>query len=105
MLKAYVNRDCLLFLHRPDLNNHTKLLLIKHCLANSLGIFLASSYLFFNDLFNFMCIGVKVSDLVELYFSDSCELPCECWEVNPGPLEEQSVFLTTEPFLQPLYLI
>ena len=25
---------------------------------------------------------------------DSCELPCGCgyWELNPGPLEEQSVF-------------
>lgn len=23
-----------------------------------------------------------------------------CWESNPGPLEEQSVVLTTEPFLQ-----
>ncbi|XP_050003558.1 adiponectin receptor protein 1 [Alexandromys fortis] len=33
--------------------------------------------------------------------SDSCELPCGCWELNPGPLEEQSVLLTTEPSLQP----
>ena len=24
---------------------------------------------------------------------DGCELPCECWEWNPGPLEEQPVFL------------
>ena len=21
--------------------------------------------------------------------TDSCELPCGCWELNPGPLEEQ----------------
>ena len=48
-----------------------------------------------------MCIGVKVSDSLELDFSDSCELLCECWELNPGPLEEQSVLLTTEPSLQP----
>jgi hypothetical protein len=34
-------------------------------------------------------------------FTDSCELPCGCWELNSGPLEEQSVLLTTEPSLQP----
>jgi hypothetical protein len=27
--------------------------------------------------------------------ADGCELPCGCWELNPGPLEEQLVFLTT----------
>jgi hypothetical protein len=31
------------------------------------------------------------------------KLPCECWELNPGPVEEQSVFLTAEPSLQPLH--
>ena len=30
-----------------------------------------------------------------------CELPYGCWELNPGPLEEQSVLLITEPSLQP----
>ena len=29
--------------------------------------------------------------------TDSCEPPCGGWELNPGPLEEQPVFLTTEP--------
>ena len=37
--------------------------------------------------------------------ADGCELPCNCWELNSGPLEEQSVLLTTEPWLQPLVLI
>jgi hypothetical protein len=32
---------------------------------------------------------------------DGCEPPCGCWDLNSGPLEEQSVLLTTEPFLQP----
>ena len=32
---------------------------------------------------------------------DGCEPPCGCWELNSGPLEEQSVLLTTEPSLQP----
>ena len=31
---------------------------------------------------------------------DGCEPPCGCWELNLGPLEEQSVLLTCEPSLQ-----
>ena len=38
----------------------------------------------------------RESDLV----TDGCEPPCGCWELNSGPLEEQSVLLTTEPSLQ-----
>jgi hypothetical protein len=32
--------------------------------------------------------------------SDHCELPCGCWELNSGPVEEQSLPLPTEPSLQ-----
>ena len=32
---------------------------------------------------------------------DGCESSCGCWELNSGPLEEQSVLLGTEPSLQP----
>jgi len=32
-----------------------------------------------------------------------CEASCVCWELNSGPLEEQSVLLTAEPSLQPLF--
>jgi hypothetical protein len=32
-------------------------------------------------------------------FKDGCEPPCSCWELNSGPLEEQSVLLTAEPAL------
>jgi hypothetical protein len=28
------------------------------------------------------------------------ELSCRCWELNPGPVEEQLVLLMTEPSLQ-----
>ena len=28
---------------------------------------------------------------------------CRCWELNSGPLEEQLVFVTTEPSLQSLF--
>ena len=34
--------------------------------------------------------------------TDVWELPCGCWELNPGPLKEQPVLLTAEPSLQPL---
>jgi len=33
--------------------------------------------------------------------TDGCETPCGCWELNSGPLEGQSVLLTTESSLQP----
>ena len=32
--------------------------------------------------------------------TDGCEPPCGCWELNSGPLEEQPVLLTTEPYPQ-----
>jgi hypothetical protein len=38
-----------------------------------------------------------VSDLI----TDGCEPPHGCWNLNLGPLEEQSVLLTAEPSLQP----
>ena len=31
--------------------------------------------------------------------TDGCEPPCGCWQLNSGPLEEQLVLLTAEPFL------
>jgi hypothetical protein len=31
-----------------------------------------------------------------------CEPPRSCWKLNSGPLEEQSVLLTTEPSHQPV---
>jgi hypothetical protein len=33
--------------------------------------------------------------------TDGCEPPCGCWDLNSGPLEEQSVLFTTESCLQP----
>ena len=31
--------------------------------------------------------------------TDGCKLPCGCWELNSGPLEEQAMLLTAEPSL------
>ena len=28
---------------------------------------------------------------------NDCEPPCGCWELNPGPLQDQPVLLTSEP--------
>jgi hypothetical protein len=39
----------------------------------------------------------RVSDPI----TDGCEPPCGFWELNSGPLEEQTVLLTAEPALQP----
>lgn len=37
--------------------------------------------------------------------TDSFESPqCGCWELDLGPLEEQKVLLTAEPFLQSHFL-
>ena len=33
--------------------------------------------------------------------TDGCELPCGCWQLDLGPLQEQPVLLTTESSLQP----
>ena len=33
--------------------------------------------------------------------TEGCESPSASWELNSGPLEEESVLLTTEPSLQP----
>jgi hypothetical protein len=47
-----------------------------------------------------MYVSVRVSDPLKLDgVINSCELLCGCWELNLGPLEEQTEFLTTEPFL------
>jgi len=63
------------------------------------------SFFFFN-LF-ILCIWVhccwlqtdqkRASDSI----TDGCEPSCGCWELNSGPLEEQSVLLTAESHLQP----
>jgi hypothetical protein len=64
-------------------------------------------FFFFKDLFTYLCITCRytvaviqkrASDLI----TDGFEPPCGCWDLNSGPLEEQSVPLTAEPSLQPL---
>ena len=50
-----------------------------------------------------MCVSVLpacTSLGLEVGATDSCKLPCGCWELNLAPLEEQPVLLTTKPSLQ-----
>jgi hypothetical protein len=72
-----------------------------------------ASFIFFYDLFiylSILCTLVVVLPVClcedvrfpETELKDSCKLPCLCWELNPGPLEEQPLLLTTEPSLPPL---
>ena len=62
---------------------------------------------FFKDLF-ILCMWVHCHSLQTHQkrllgpIIDGCETPCGGWELNSGPLKEQSVLLTTEPSLQPL---
>ena len=41
----------------------------------------------------------KALDLLELDFTDGCELPRGDWELNLGPLQEQQVLFTAESTL------
>jgi hypothetical protein len=58
--------------------------------------FLRFIYLFYYVSTLFQTKQKRASDPI----TDGCEPPCGCWELNSGPLEEQSVLLTTEPSLQ-----
>ena len=58
--------------------------------------------LFIYYVYNILSICMPASQKRALDFIiDGCEPPCGCWELNSGPLEEQSVSLTSEPSLQP----
>jgi hypothetical protein len=63
------------------------------------GIFFKISYLFYlHWCFSYICEGVRCPGTG---VTDSCELPCGCWELNPGPLEDHLVLLVAKPSLQP----
>ena len=58
--------------------------------------------------FYFVCIGILAACMSVwgcqspgTGVTDRSELPCGCWELNQGPVEEQPVLLTTEPSLLP----
>lgn len=44
----------------------------------------------------------KVLDLWSWSYMWLCATQCGCWESNPGPLQ---VFLTAEPFFNPIFIL
>jgi hypothetical protein len=59
---------------------------------------------FFNVHWCFVCIYVCLCEDARspgTIIFVCCELPCGCWELNPGPLKEQPVLLTVEPSISP----
>ena len=46
----------------------------------------------------------RVLDPLEVKLQIGVELPCGCWELNLGPLEEQSVFHLSSTFWGHIYL-
>jgi len=61
-------------------------------------VFLRFIYLFYVWEFTVAIFQThqKAPDLI----TDGCEPPHGCWDLNSGPLEEQTVLLTAEPPLQ-----
>jgi hypothetical protein len=67
-------------------------------------------FFFFKDVFIYLFIYLfNICEYTVAAFrhtasdpiTDGCEPPCGCWDLNSGPVEEQSVLLTAEPSLQP----
>lgn len=68
------------------------------------------------NFFNFMCMNMKLAYIKEhcMYevrtgseevsfpgnpMADFCKHLCEGWEPSPGPLQEQQLLISSEPFL------
>ena len=68
-------------------------------------MFVCFSYLlsvYRSFIWMYVCVACACSALRgQKRVSNPLELPCGCWELYPGPLEEQPVLITTEPLLQP----
>ena len=65
------------------------------------ALFLGFLFYFVLNIFNFILYALVWG--CQIPWNWSCELPYWCWGLNPGPLEEQPVLLTTELSLQPLW--
>ena len=57
-------------------------------------------FIYFN-VYEYTVVVFRHQKRVSDHIADGGEPPCDCWELNSGPLEEQSVLLTSEPSLQP----
>jgi hypothetical protein len=71
---------------------------ITYIYMNITYLYILKIYYLLLHLFSFI-IYYTPGEVIGSHYS---ELPCGCWELNSGPLEEQSVLLTAEPSLHPL---
>jgi hypothetical protein len=72
------------------------------CLSLSLSLSLCVCLS--NYLYLIPCISLVPTEArrgFQIGVTGGCKLSYKCWELNPGPMEEQSVSLTNEPSLQP----
>ena len=63
-------------------------------------LFLIFIYYVYNILSVCMPLGQKRAPD---HITDGCEPPCDCWELNSGPLEEQAMLLTISPAPKKMY--
>jgi hypothetical protein len=79
-------------------------LFAKSCVQPEISFFLSflkkNTYFYFFNVYEYT-VAVFRHTRRERWdpITDGCEPPCGCWELNSGPLEEQSVLLTAEPSL------
>ena len=101
------------YIHLPKPPHTKSIVWKKDYFLNYKDQFVPSFYLWkvgffpFKSYFYFMCnwiLSVSMSVLGLRSWSYSCELPCGCWELNLGPLEEQSVLLAAEPSAIPSFV-
>ena len=59
------------------------------------------SFFFFKDLLIYCIYSVLLACILAGQKREPDLITEGCWELNSGPLEEQSVLLTSEPSLQP----
>ena len=60
-----------------------------------------SAFMFVHNMHTVRGVGVGVGGGSEegVGWFGGCTLSCGCWELNPGPLEEQPVLSMVEPSL------
>ena len=97
---SYTFREILPTTHKNLTQLRIMIFIPIRFLGSPLSLVPFFSTFFLKIYFCFRPIGVLswVSGPPERNYS--YELPCGCWELNLGPLEEQPVLLTTEPSLQ-----
>jgi hypothetical protein len=90
----------------PNGDNSTPTLAELRVPVNLCGVFRSFLFLLFLRFIYLFCV-YKYTVVLQTHqkrasdpITGGCEPPCGCWDLNSGPLEEQSVLFTAEPSLQ-----